>query len=59
MTRGIKVDVGDGWAAIVLEIIVVGSAWLAAWGFWFYRAWRNCGRMRIHVTSDGDDGTQH
>ncbi|MCJ7997748.1 hypothetical protein J5N58_24470 [Rhizobium cremeum] len=55
MTRGVKVDVGDGWAAIILNIIVVGSAWPPAWGFRLHRAWRNSGRMRIHVTTDGDD----
>lgn len=55
MTRGIKIDVGDGWAAIVLNIIVVGSAYPERWNFRFHRAWRNCGRMRIHVTTDADE----
>lgn len=55
MTRGIKIDVGDGWAAIVLNIIVVGSRYPEHWNFKFHRAWRACGRMRIHVTTDSDE----
>jgi hypothetical protein len=55
MTRGIKIEVGDGWAAIVLTIIRVGSAYPEHWNFKFHRAWRVCGRMRIHVTTDSDD----
>ncbi|MEZ0003254.1 hypothetical protein [Sinorhizobium fredii] len=56
MTRGIRVDVGDGWAAIVLNIIVVGSAYPEHWNFRFL-AWRNCGRMRILVGErHPDDG---
>lgn len=51
----IRVEVGDGWAAIVLNIIVVGSGYPNEWGFRFHRAWRNGGRMRIHVTTDTDD----
>lgn len=55
MTRGIKIDVGDGWAAIVLNIIVVGSRYPEHWNFRFHRAWRACGRMRIHVATDSDE----
>lgn len=55
MTRGIRIDVGDGWAAIVLNIIVVGSAYPDHWNFRFHRAWRNRGRMRIHVTTDSEE----
>jgi hypothetical protein len=55
MTRGIKVEVGDGWSAIVLNLIVVGSRYPEHWNFRFHRAWRACGRMRIHVTTDSDD----
>lgn len=52
----IKVEVGDGWSAIVLNIIVVGSSgYPGHWNFRFHRAWRNNGRMRIHVTTEGDD----
>lgn len=51
----IRVEVGDGWAAIVLNIIVVGSGYPEQWNFKFHRAWRNGGRMRIHVTTDTDD----
>ena len=51
----IKVDVGDGWAAIVLNLIVVGSRYPEHWNFKFHRAWRACGRMQIHVTTDSDD----
>lgn len=51
----IRVEVGDGWAAIVLNIIVVGSGYPEQWNFKFHRAWRNNGRMRIHVTTEGDD----
>lgn len=52
---GIRIEVGDGWAAIVLNMIVVGSRYPTAWNFRFRRAWRTCGRMRIHVTADTDD----
>lgn len=55
MTRGIKIDVGNGWAAIALNLIVVGSAYPESWNFKFHRAWRNSGRMRIYVTTEGDD----
>ncbi|NKQ80341.1 hypothetical protein C3Y90_23710 [Rhizobium sp. UPM1134] len=55
MTRGIRIDVGDGWSAIVLNLIVVGSPYPEHWSFRFHRAWRACGRMRIHVTTDSDD----
>lgn len=55
MTRGIKVEVGDGWSAIVLNLIVVGSRYSERSKFRFHRAWRNCGRMRIHVTTDSED----
>lgn len=55
MTRGIKVEVGDGWAAIALNLIVVGSQYPEHWNFRFHRAWRSCGRMRIHVTTDSED----
>ncbi|RVH78098.1 hypothetical protein CN203_11420 [Sinorhizobium meliloti] len=55
MTRGIKIDVGDGWVAIVLNIIVVGSAYPERWNFRFHRAWRACGRMRIYVTTNSDE----
>ncbi|MDK4723099.1 hypothetical protein PH552_27475 [Rhizobium sp. CNPSo 3968] len=55
MTRSIKVEVGDGWAAIVLNLIVVGSAYPEHWKFRFHRAWRACGRMRIYVTTDCDE----
>ncbi|KSV85562.1 hypothetical protein N181_23165 [Sinorhizobium fredii USDA 205] len=55
MTRGIKVEIGDGWATIVLNLIVVGSAYPEHWNFRFHRAWRACGRMRIHVTTGSDD----
>lgn len=51
----IKIDVGDGWAAIVLNLIVVGSAYPSEWNFKFHRAWRNSGRMRIYVTTDSDE----
>ena len=40
MTRGIKVEVGDGWSAIVLNMIVVGSRYPEHWKFRFHRAWR-------------------
>lgn len=50
-----KIEVGDGWAAIVLNIIVVGSAYPESWNFRFHRAWRNSGRMRVHVTTDSAD----
>lgn len=55
MTRGIRVAVGDDWAAIVQNLIVVGSRYPEHWNFQFHRAWRACGRMRIHVTTDTDD----
>jgi len=55
MTRGIKIEVGDGWSAIVLNLIVLGSAYPEHWNFRFHRAWRNSGRMRIYVTTDSDD----
>lgn len=55
MTRGIKIEVGDGWSAIVLNLIVVGSRYPEHWNFRFHRAWRACGRMRIHVTLGSDD----
>jgi hypothetical protein len=51
----IRVDVASGWAALVLEIIVLGSGYPDEWNFRFRRAWRNGGRMRIHVTTEGDD----
>ena len=51
----IKIDVGDGWAAIVLQLIVIGSAYPESWNFRFHRAWRNGGRMRIYATTDSDD----
>jgi hypothetical protein len=44
MTRGIKIEVGDGWAAIVLSIIRIGSAYPEHWNFHYHRAWRACGR---------------
>ncbi|MCV3768894.1 hypothetical protein [Rhizobium sp. TRM95796] len=55
MTRGIKIDVGAGWSAIALNLIVVGSRYPEQWNFRFHRAWRNCGRMRIAATTDSDD----
>ncbi len=55
MTRGIKIEVGDGWAAVALNLIVVGSRYPEHWNFKFHRAWRACGRMRIHVTTGSDD----
>lgn len=55
MTRGIKIEVGDGWSAIVLNLIVIGSAYPEHWNFKFHRAWRNSGRMRIYVTTDNGD----
>lgn len=51
----IKVEVGDGWASIVLDIIILGSGYPESWNFRFQRAWRNSGRMRVHVTTDSDD----
>lgn len=50
-----KIEVGDGWASIVLNLIVIGSGYPDSWNFKFRRAWRNSGRMRIHVTTDTDD----
>lgn len=58
MTSGIKVEVGSGWAAIVLNLIVVGSHYPATWNFRFHRAWRACGRMRIHMTTAGPDADE-
>jgi hypothetical protein len=55
MTRGIKIDVGSGWSALILQLIVIGSAYSEHWNFKFHRAWRNAGRMRIYVTTESDD----
>lgn len=55
MKPDISVEVGGGWAGIVLNVIVIGSTFPESWNFRFHRAWRSCGRMRVHVTVDSDD----
>lgn len=55
MTRGIEIEVGEGWSDIVVDILRIGSAFPERWNFRFHRAWRASGRMRIHVTTSSDD----
>jgi hypothetical protein len=55
MTHDIKIDVGEGWSDVVLDLLRIGSLYPERWGFRFHRAWRASGRMRIHVTTSSDD----